>query len=91
MLTRSAAMSVTRRLVCDDARTSTWKAGVPGDLEPLHEDALRLTDQLPGAHRRAHPLLLLGAGQRDGGVAGEDQPDRLGLGAEGVRRAGSRG
>src|SRR3954452_13935589 len=55
---------------------------VSGELVLFNQDALRLPDQIPGQHPGAQVLLVLRAGQRHGGMAGEYQPDVLALGVE---------
>jgi hypothetical protein len=55
---------------------------------PLHEDALRLPDDVPVVHPGTQVRLVLRAGQRHSGVAGEQQTDVLTLAVEGGLCAG---
>ena len=61
---------------------------IGGELVPLHDDALRLPDDVPVVHPGTQVRLVLRAGQRHSGVAGEQQTDVLTLAVEGGLCAG---
>ncbi len=46
------------------------------EVEALHEDALRLADELAGVDRDLQAGLVVGVRQGDGGMAYEDRGDR---------------
>src|SRR5829696_7407219 len=60
------------------------KCLVVSDLVPFHQDALGLPDQVSGRQRRTHVVHVLDAGERDRGVAGEQQSYLLRLVIEGI-------